>query len=298
MTTPTNTEETGSKTQRRSRFNKLDAMGPTLLTAPQPQSPIDDPTANTTTITSQDNQHTAQTVTSMPLPIDTTPPATETPAQATDITAEKAAQPTAATPAAQTTQASYAVVAKPTQTDRTAEQRPKKKTPEAEKLQAMLQLIRTDLPPSNGATQRMFFPAYLADRLTLARKHFIQNRQKVPERAIALTGVLNLLDKMDATHGGPIESAVAWDKDKKEQLRKNIGDFREMPQESFSFGLDEELQHRLRMTAEYTGVNIRQIVATGTNNILNELEQINGRPFDEPPRGRKLTATGSSEATP
>ncbi len=157
---------------------------------------------------------------------------------------------------------------------------------EAEKIEKMLQLIRVDLPPSSGPGQRMFFPKELPDRLTLARQILLQYKHKIPERSIALTGVLNLLDQMEKVHGGPFDSPVGWDEEERMRLREMVGEFKERPQESFSFGLDNDLQHRLRMVAEYTGVRIRQVVATGIALVLKEMEDVYGRSFNDVPKRR------------
>ena len=171
--------------------------------------------------------------------------------------------------------------------DRVGDVRGRKKTPEQDKIEKMLALIRNDLPNSSGPGQRMFFPQELPFRLQLARKIFIQHRHKIPERAIALSGVMNLLDQLERVHGGPFDSAVAWDEEERDRLREMIGEFKETPQKSFSFGLDDAMQHRLRMASEYTGAKIRQIVATGMELILQQMEGILGRPFNEAPRIRK-----------
>jgi hypothetical protein len=40
------------------------------------------------------------------------------------------------------------------------------------------------------------------------------------------------------------------------------------------------------MVAEYTGVRIRQVVATGIALVLKEMEDIYGRPFNDVPKRR------------
>lgn len=159
-------------------------------------------------------------------------------------------------------------------------------TTESDRIEQMLAAIRNDLPLHTTGL-RNFFPKELTEKLTHARLVFLQFRHRVPERSIALTGVLNLLDQMEQVHGGPFEQLIEGDAEVQAKLKAMIGEFNERPQDSFSFALDNDLHHRLRMAAEFAGVHIRQIVATGMANFLAQLESLYGGAFDEPPRDNK-----------
>lgn len=161
----------------------------------------------------------------------------------------------------------------------------------------MLAALRPSLPLSTTSL-RNFFPKELTQKLTHARRVFLQFKHRVPERSIALTGVLNLLDEMEKFHGGPFEQLVEWDEEIKSKLQEMIGEFKERQRDSFSFGLDKDLHHRLRMAAEFTGVPLRQIVATGIASILAELETLYGRPFSDSLNREARHQALSTEAAP
>lgn len=164
---------------------------------------------------------------------------------------------------------------------------------EDERIERMLAAIRQSFP-SPKSSLRQFLPKYLADKLAHARLLFLQFKHKVPERAIALTAVSNLLDQMERVNGGPFKSLIGVDEGIRARLKEMIGQFSELPQESISFAPDRDLHHRLQMAAELTGVHIRQIVATGVANLLAELETLYGRSFSE---SRNVAADNQTSIT-